>query len=180
MSVADFALRRGVVADAAALAEFAARTFVDAFGADNRPEDVAAHLAATYSAEQQARELADPDRITLLIESGGAIAAFAQVQRHEPPPCVTGPAPIEILRFYVDRPWHGRGVAQQLMQAAHDAAAELGGATVWLSTWERNPRGRAFYAKSGFMDVGTGYFQVGSDRQTDRILAMPIHGALVR
>ena len=170
-------LRRGVVADAAALAEFAARTFADAFGADNTPEDLAAYLAATYSAEQQARELADPDRITLLIEVGDAIAAFAQVQRRAPPPCVTGPAPIEILRFYVDRPWHGKGVAQQLMQAAHHAAGAMGGATVWLSTWERNPRGRAFYAKCGFADVGTGYFQVGSDRQIDRIFAMPIRVA---
>ena len=60
------------------------------------------------------------------------------------------------------------------MQACHDAAAELGGATIWLSTWERNPRGRAFYAKCGFTDVGSADFFVGADRQTDRILEMPV------
>ena len=168
-------VRRGTPADAAALAEFGARTFVDAFGADNRPEDVAAYLAASFSTELQARELADPHSITLLIDADTGLAAFAQVRRHEPPPCVTGPNPIEIQRFYVDRPWHGRGVAQKLMQAAHDAATELGGSTIWLGTWERNPRGRAFYAKVGFADVGSSHFYVGSDRQTDRIFAMPVH-----
>lgn len=167
-------LRRAVLADAPKLAQFAARTFTEAFGAENNPEDLAAHLAAAYNPVQQARELADPDCVTLVMESGAELAAFAQVRRHQAPPCVTGPRPVEIYRFYVDQPWHGQGVAQQLMRAVHSAAAELGGATLWLSTWERNPRGRAFYAKAGFADVGTADFYVGSDRQTDRILAMPV------
>jgi GNAT superfamily N-acetyltransferase len=167
-------VRRGVPADAAALAEFAARTFVDAFGAENNPDDLAKHLADSYNPAQQARELADPHIITLLIEESSTLAGFAQVRYHAPPPCVTGPKPIEIMRLYVDRPFHGKGVAQLLMQAAHDAAAELSGETLWLGTWERNPRGRAFYAKVGFVDVGTADFYVGTDRQTDRIFAMPV------
>ena len=132
------------------------------------------YLASSFGPAKQASELADADCITLLMDAGSALAAFAQVRRHPAPPCVTGPKPVEIYRFYVDRPFHGQGVAQQLMQAAHNAAAELDGETIWLSTWERNPRGRAFYAKCGFADVGSADFYVGADRQTDRILAMPV------
>ncbi len=44
-------------ADAAALAELAARTFREAFGADNRPEDLALHLASAYGPVQQARRI---------------------------------------------------------------------------------------------------------------------------
>ena len=40
--------------------------------------------------------------------------------------------------------------------------------------WERNARALAFYAKSGFVDVGTADFYVGTDRQTDRVLAMSL------
>jgi hypothetical protein len=39
---------------------------------------------------------------------------------------------------------------------------------------ERNPRARAFYTKSGFLDVGAKLFIVGSDPQIDRVMMRPI------
>ena len=86
--------------------------------------------------------------------------------------------PVEIYRFYVDRSAHGTGVAAELMIAAIDAARDLGGAHVWLGVWERNARALAFYAKSGFRDIGVQIFQLGTDRQTDRVLIRPLSVAL--
>ena len=100
--------------------------------------------------------------------------AYAQVRRSEPPPCVSHESPIELLRFYVDASLHGTGLAQRLMEEARSGALELGGRHVWLSVWERNPRGLAFYAKEGFVDCGSADFFVGSDRQTDRILVADV------
>jgi len=48
MAEPSYQIRRARPSDAAALAEFAARTFADAFGAANRPDDLAAHLASSY------------------------------------------------------------------------------------------------------------------------------------
>ncbi len=42
-------IRPGTPADAADLAGFAARTFEEAFGAHNQPDDMAAFLAESYS-----------------------------------------------------------------------------------------------------------------------------------
>lgn len=167
-------IRRGVVADASALAAFAARTFHETFAADNRPEDMAAHLASSFGVALQTRELGDPDIATLLAVRGDILVAFAQVRRKHPPPCVTQARPIELQRFYVDRPAHGTGVAQALMGAARQAAREFGGEHLWLGVWERNPRAIAFYTKAGFRDVGSTVFQVGPDRQTDRVLVAPL------
>jgi diamine N-acetyltransferase len=108
--------------------------------------------------------------VTLLAYAGDALAAFAQVRRNEPPDCVEGPDPIELHRFYVDRRWHGQGVAGQLMAASAAAVRAFGGRTVWLSVWEHNPRARGFYAKCGFRQTGTAEFWVGPDCQTDHIL----------
>lgn len=163
-------IRRGLVSDAPTLAEFMARTFAEAFGADNRPEDMQAHLAKSYGVAQQTRELSNPDVITLLAHQGETLVGYAQVRRNPPPPCVTQERTVEVHRFYVDRPAHGSGVAQALMAAAFDAARELGGEHVWLGVWERNPRAIAFYAKMGFVDVGGTDFYVGPDRQTDRVM----------
>lgn len=163
-------IRRASVSDAAALAEFAARTFHEAFAAANRPEDMAAYLPQAYGIAQQTGELADPDIVTLIVEHGPIIAGYAMLRRGLTPGCVTGPSPVELWRFYVDRPWHGRGVAQRLMAAVHNAAAQSGAETLWLGVWERNDRGLAFYRKDGFHDVGSQDFWVGADRQTDRVL----------
>jgi GNAT superfamily N-acetyltransferase len=163
-------VRRSLPGDAAALAAFAAGAFHDAFGAQNTPEDMAAYLRATYGEDQQRQEIANPDIVTLVVERSDTLIAFAQVRRSDPPPCVTVAAPVELWRFYVDRAWHGQGIAHALMHAAFGAAAELGAEFVWLSVWERNPRALAFYAKCGFRDVGSKVFVVGTDHQTDRVL----------
>ena len=166
----EVAIRRAAPPDAAELARLGARTFADAFGADNRPEDLEAHLASSYGVRQQAEELANPDMVTLVAEHDGELVAFAQVRRGPAPACVAGESPLELWRFYVDRSWHGRGIAQRLMAASLDAARELGGRTLWLSVWERNPRAIAFYTKTGFRNAGTKDFWVGSDQQTDFVL----------
>jgi ribosomal protein S18 acetylase RimI-like enzyme len=167
-------IRRGTPADAAALAAFAARTFEETFGADNDPGDLAAYLSASYGAPQQEAELRDPGAITLLAEAGGVLAGYAQL-RHIPPPAgVMGRHPVEIQRFYVDSPFHGRGLARQLMAEMMAAACEMGGDVLWLQVWERNPRGIAFYEKCGFADVGSTTFVVGSDVQSDRVMTLPL------
>jgi GNAT superfamily N-acetyltransferase len=166
-----FPVRRAEAVDAGPLAEFAARIFSDTFGPDNRPEDMAAHLANRFGLRQQSEEIADPEIVTLLVEEEGRLIAYTQVTtRHPPPDCVTGEAPVEIGRFYVDRPWHGKGLAHHLMAAALDAARRLGGRTVWLAVWEHNPRAIAFYEKYGFRDVGCQDFWLGGDRQIDRVM----------
>ncbi|HEY7768595.1 GNAT family N-acetyltransferase [Longimicrobium sp.] len=167
-------IRRGTPADAAALAAFAARTFEETFGAYNDPGDLAAYLSASYGAPQQEAELRDPGAITLLAEAGGSLAGYAQLRHIATPPGVAGRHPVEIRRFYIDTPFHGRGAARQLMAETIAAARAMGGDVVWLQVWERNPRGIAFYEKCGFTDVGSTTFVVGSDVQTDRVMTLPL------
>jgi len=85
--------------DAAAVAAFGERSFRETFGADNRPEDMDAYCAATYAVERQRREMAEPERVTLLAEMDGGLAGYAQLRDGPAPSCVTGADPIEILRF---------------------------------------------------------------------------------
>ena len=167
-------IRRAVADDAEALAAFGARTFLDTYH-DFSAENFALHLARTYGAAQQAREIGDPSVATYLAHGGGALAGFAQVRRGPALPCVSGPAPVELHRLYVERAWHGRGVAQRLLAAVCEAAVAFGGATLWLKVWERNTRAIAFYAKCGFVDVGETGFLVGNDATTDRVLSLQLH-----
>ena len=89
--MSEVTIRRAVAADAALLAELGARTFTEAFGADNRPEDLASHLAATYGTAQQAAELADA-RATYLVADG----AGHNPHHEQPELCAAG------LRTWID------------------------------------------------------------------------------
>jgi ribosomal protein S18 acetylase RimI-like enzyme len=163
-------IRPGTSADAAMLAELGARTFRDAFAADNTPEDMALYLRRTYGVAQQTAELNNPDMITLIAEMDGHPAGYAQLRSGNPPGCVQGPAPVEVWRFYVDRAWHGQGVAQALMAAVRREAVSRGGRTLWLAVWERNERAKGFYRKAGFLDAGSQPFILGEDHQTDLVM----------
>jgi len=163
-------IRTGTVADGAVLADLARRTFYDTFAATNNATDMALHLAQAYGVDQQTRELANRDIATLIVEENGAAIAYAQLRSDHVPECVTGSRPIELWRFYVDRGWHGRGVAQALMDRVKIVARERGAQTLWLGVWERNDRARAFYAKSGFTDAGDHIFLFGTDPQTDLVM----------
>ena len=167
-------IRAGTIQDAAALAAFAARTFAETFAADASAADMEAHLSRAYGVAQQSEELTSPAVITLLAEADGRLAGYAQVRRGPAPPCVESPDAIELHRFYVDSPAHGTGVAQRLMVAVCDAARTAGARHLWLGVWERNARAIRFYAKSGFVDVGSHDFVLGTDRQTDRVMVAPV------
>jgi GNAT superfamily N-acetyltransferase len=163
-------IRRGVLEDAAVLADLARTTFYDAFAATNDPADMALHLERAYGVAQQGAELQDPGITTLLVETGDKAIAYAQIRDHHVPECVKDAAAIELWRFYVDRGWHGQGIAPALMDRVKSEARRRGARTLWLGVWEHNARARAFYAKSGFIDVGEHIFLFGTDPQTDRVM----------
>jgi ribosomal protein S18 acetylase RimI-like enzyme len=167
-------IRAATLADAPRFATFAERIFRETFGPDNRPDDMDEYVARNYGPEAQAREIADQGIGTLLVDAGGELAGFAQVRGGVAPPCVTGPAPVEIWRFYVDRAWQGSGMAAHLMRAVEGEAVRRGGRTLWLAVWERNPRARSFYRKCGFEEVGGQAFVLGRDLQHDRVLVRPL------
>jgi ribosomal protein S18 acetylase RimI-like enzyme len=157
-------------ADAVRLAGFGRRVFHAAFAAGNDPADLEAYVASAYTPDAQARELADASVTTLLAQDPeGVLLAFAQVRAADVPECVADETAVELWRFYVDQAWHGRGVARTLMDAACDEARARGARTVWLGVWEHNPRAKAFYAKCGFVPVGTHVFVFGREDQTDEI-----------
>jgi GNAT superfamily N-acetyltransferase len=175
------AVRRAVAGDAAALSRLGARTFREAFAGENTPEDMARYLAEAFSPEQQADEIADPAGTVLLAEHCGEsgdtdLVGYAHLVSGVVPVAVRGPAPLELKRLYVAGAWHGRGVAQALMNAAIDVARRVGAETLWLGVWERNPRAIAFYQKYGFLRVGEHTFVLGSDAQRDWLLARPVAG----
>jgi len=169
--VNDFVIVDATVVDAAELAELGARTFRETFAGDNTAGDMEQHLAASFSPDIQRAEIGDAGIDTLLVrDTTGRALAFAQIRKGDEMDGVPAAGSIELWRFYVDKAWHGRGIAHELMNAVKTRARRRGATTLWLGVWERNPRAQAFYGKHGFQKVGKKVFIVGTDPQTDDVL----------
>jgi diamine N-acetyltransferase len=176
MGAAMLGIRTATLDDADRLSEFARRTFHETFAAHNTPEDMEWYLSRAFGHAQQVAEIQDQKRVTLLGEDGGRLVGYAQLHLSAVPTSVPDDEAIELVRFYVDGKWHGRGVARMLMDAVDEAAATHA-KTMWLGVWERNHRAIAFYRKCGFVDVGSHVFHLGDDLQTDRIMWRPVNAA---
>lgn len=162
-------IRYAVPGDADALAALGAKTFRDTYAAFNTPENMALHIAAAFSPDLQRAEIQESSGF-ILVAQAPELIGYAQVTREIVPPAVGDTRALEIKRFYVDRAWHGLGVAQRLMNATFAAAAQHGAATIWLSVWDQNPRAIAFYRKVGFTDAGLIPFRLGTEMQTDFLM----------
>lgn len=160
-------IRSASLADAELLTGLAARTFYDAFFETNTPENMQDYLSRAFTMQRVMDELSDPNSTFLIAEIDGEPAGYAKLKLSEPPGCVAGPRPIEIVRLYVEQKHLGNGVGGALMQACLDEARRVGYQTIYLGVWERNPRAQAFYRKWGFEVVGSHVFQMGDDPQTD-------------
>jgi ribosomal protein S18 acetylase RimI-like enzyme len=160
-------IRRANESDAAVLAELGARTFYETFVAENTPENMSAYLAKTFGPELQRVELNDPRNIFLIVENDAAPIGYARLRAGEPPACVTGPKPIELVRLYVSSTFQSGGVGARLIDACLTEARNGGYQTIWLGVWQENARAQAFYKRCNFSVVGEHVFQLGDDPQRD-------------
>jgi ribosomal protein S18 acetylase RimI-like enzyme len=164
---AAIVFRHAVSGDADRLLQFAARTYYHTFASSNTPENMQAYMTCSFTLPQFKAELNDPHAIFILAETEEQLTAYAKLLPDEAPECVTGDAPIELVRFYVDEPWHGSGLASALMEVCLTEAKEGGFKTMYLGVWEKNFRAQAFYRKWDFMRVGEHIFKMGDDSQID-------------
>jgi diamine N-acetyltransferase len=164
-------IRKAEPNEAGALARLAEKTFRDTFGADNSATDMDQHVLETYSAQIQTREILDSKVDTFVCEFENELIAYAQLSWLEAPSYLKALKPVEIKRFYVDSPWHGKGIAGALMAQVLDHVGSKNADQIWLGVWEHNPKAKRFYQKMGFLEVGEHVFQLGSDPQRDLILS---------
>ena len=172
MNETNLKIRRGTVGDAETLAPLAVVIFNDAFADNplNKPEDMRDYIAAAFSLEQTRRELADEKLMFFIAEVEGAMIGYAKLHEHSTEDYVADEDPIELGRLYVLKDFHGRGIAEELMNECFEIARRKNYRTMWLGVWEHNHRAQKFYGKLGFVHVGEHIFQLGSDPQTDWVM----------
>ena len=156
--------------DAAALATLGRDSFTETFGHLYSPENLAIFLTG-HSEETWRGELADPRFAVRVGEAEGRAVAYAKLGPPALPLKAEGPG-IELRQFYVLKPWHGAGLAAELMDWVRAEARARGASEIRLSVFTDNARARRFYERFGFDYVGRYRFMVGSHADEDLIMRL--------
>jgi GNAT superfamily N-acetyltransferase len=154
---------------AEALSAMASQAFVESFGHLYNERDLATFLAAAYGAEGIVKDLADAAYSFRAASEDGRIVGYAKVGPLGVPAPRPLPGAIELKQIYVLAPWHGAGIARELMDWAIATARDRGAPELYLSVFDHNHRAKRFYARYGFEDVGGCIFRVGEQLDEDRM-----------
>ena len=166
------------VADAMPYSAFAERLFRETYCDGYAAADIDEYVAASFSPAKQSSEIAEPGGRVLVIEDDrNGLLGFAHLRQTPTPAPLAGRFALEISRFYVDRPWHGRGLARVLMSACIAEARSRGSDALWLLVYQDNLRAVAFYEKSGFKRAGSQPFKLGSRIDQDWLMVRVIAGS---
>ena len=162
-------IRLAIASDAPALAELAAATFPLACPPGNTPESIQQFIDTHLSAAHFEAYLADPSRAVLVADefAGYTLLVFEEPTDVDVASAITKHPTAELSKCYVRAGNHGSGLASALMQASIELARSRGAAGVWLGVNEHNARANAFYAKHGFVQVGTKKFFLGDHWEDD-------------
>ncbi|MFT3681140.1 MAG: GNAT family N-acetyltransferase [Ferruginibacter sp.] len=165
-------IRRATLNDAEELSSLSKTTFAETFSGTCTEDDMQYFLETYFNVEQVAKELADENDYYFFAEVDGAIAGYVRFkEEHDSFPEVKKWKSIELKRIYVTQPFHGKGIAQQLISFVETFAKKRGYGLLWLGVWEHNYKAKRFYEKSGFVDSGyTHDFPIGTTPQTDNWL----------
>jgi diamine N-acetyltransferase len=162
-------IRRALLADAAALSEISKQTFYDTFTGTCTEADMQSFLENYFNLNQVQRELSNEKDFYYLAESGGSVIGYLRfMEDYENFPDMKQWKSLELKRIYVLKEFHGKGIAQMLMDYTLQYAKDNSYEVVWLGVWEHNNRAQKFYEKYGFVNSGhTHDFPIGNTPQTD-------------
>lgn len=170
MSPPAWSVRPAGAADAAALALIGGATFLETFAEVHTGPEIVAHCAAQHSVAAYLRLLADATDAWLAETAGtGAPLGYAVLAPPDLPGA--GAGDLELKRIYTLSRLHGSGAGAALLAAALARARARGAARLLLGVYSGNPRGIAFYQKSGFARIGEHRFMVGETGYEDWIMA---------
>lgn len=162
-------IRRATLADASVLAEIGRRTFDKTFTGTCTEDDMQEFLQENFNIDQVKKELSDPGDLFFFAEKDGQVAGYMRLKEdYQYFELMKQWKSLELKRIYIDEPFMGKGIAQQLIDFAENLAKEKNYEVLWLGVWEHNYRAKRFYEKMGFKDSGHSHpFPIGNTPQTD-------------
>jgi diamine N-acetyltransferase len=162
-------IRVGLPSDAGRLAVLASQVWLHTYATEGITNEIAQYILSELTVEKFAASLGEPEVCLLVAECGECLVGFAVVKFDALCPTGAG-AVVELQTLYVQEHFIGHGIGRSLLQTAETKAREQSSSSLWLTVNAKNVRAIAFYARQGYVKVGTTYFVLGQSRHENHVL----------
>ncbi|MFM2250568.1 MAG: hypothetical protein RLZZ358_1495 [Bacteroidota bacterium] len=167
-------LRKANLSDLTELLALARTSFVQAFTAGNKPENVQAYLAEAFTEDKLTKEIQETASTFIVASLAGKLVGYTKLNLAAAQADVQDPASVEVSRLYTLEEVWGTGLGQVLLDAAIDFGRQEGKTWLWLGVWEHNARAIRFYEKNGLRIFGSHPFPFGDEIQTDWLMRVEL------
>ncbi len=164
----EISLRRITSADVPALSVISKQTFYDTFTGTCTEEDMQGFLKQYYDEDILQKDLDSGIEFYFAEENGVPVGYLSFKDENPEFPEIKNSSALELKRFYVDKNFHGKGVANIMMHFLIDHAVGQGYDVIFLGVWEFNYRAQKFYSKFDFKATEHRHdFPIGDTPQVD-------------
>jgi len=167
-------LRKATHSDLPELLALARTSFLQAFTAGNKPENVQAYLAEAFTEDKLTKEMQEPASTFILANLGGKLVGYTKLNLAAAQADVQDPTSVEVARLYTLEEVWGKGMGQLLLDAGINFARQEGKTWLWLGVWEHNARAIRFYEKNGLRIFGSHPFPFGDEIQNDWLMRVEL------
>lgn len=172
MSSQNLIFKKLSPADLQELEEISKRTFKDAFGAHNNPDDLDIYLNTVMGEKNLRRELANPLSEFYFTKLEGKTVGYFKINLGDAQTEFRGEDGMELERLYVSSSFQNRKIGQKMLDTIVEMAIQRKMRYLWLGVWEKNTRAIDFYQRNHFTLSGTHPYMVGNDLQNDKIMKL--------
>ncbi len=156
------------------LKELSRKTFTDAFGADNNPDDLEDYLKSAFGEENLRLELLNPLSGFYFGKIEGETVGYFKINLGDAQTDFREEDAMELERLYVKKAFQNQEIGQKMLDEVIEMAVQRKMRYLWLGVWEKNIRAINFYLRNNFKHSGTHPYMVGNDKQTDKIMKLQL------
>ncbi|WWC85728.1 uncharacterized protein L201_000594 [Kwoniella dendrophila CBS 6074] len=187
--IPDYVIKLAKPEDAKAISKLVGSTWTKHFGYSVSPEDLDKYVNITLSPESFEKEIKEDSKYILILafsstpssnENKEELLGVSQLVINSYPDSVnlkdedSKRGYIELQRLYTSDKTHGKGLGQLLVKSSEEKSNELGKTHLWLGVWVNNHRGKKFYEKVGFKQIGEKTFYAGQSKRPNLVLSKEV------
>lgn len=166
----ELELRKCSISDLDQLIDISRQTFIEAFEAENNPEDFKTYMQKAFSRNQLKRELEDSHMTFYFVSHENELLGYFKLNENGAQTEIKNKDAIELERIYVKSAFQGKKIGHWILQQIKAIAFEQNRSYLWLGVWEKNNKAIKFYENNGFNKFGKHPYYIGSDKQMDWLM----------
>ena len=134
--MSDIKFRKVTVNDIDQLQRISKQTFLEAFAAGNKEENITEYLQKGFAAEKLTEEIKNDNSEFYFAQLGDDVIGYLKLNSGDSQTELKDQKALEIERIYVLKEYHGQKVGQLLYEKALEVARQRNVNYVWLGVWE--------------------------------------------